>query len=227
MLKKWDDLPEFMRTEEVLPYYEYLKNKRVSLWGKRIFDIIMSLILLIIVSPVFLILAIVIAADSNGGVFFRQERITQHGKKFRIFKFRTMVANAEKLGTQVTVGNDMRVTKIGSFLRKYRLDELPQLINILLGDMSFVGTRPEVTKYVEKYTPEMYATLLLPAGVTSEASIMYKDEAKLLENADDIEKVYIEQVLPRKMYYNLKDIKKFGFFRELKIMAKTAIYVLK
>ncbi len=227
MLRDWDDLPEFMRTVEVRPYYESLKKKQVSLILKRLFDIVISLVMLIIILPVLLIIAILIAADSKGGVFFRQERITQYGRKFRIFKFRTMVANAESLGTQVTVGNDMRVTKIGKVLRKVRLDELPQLINILFGDMSFVGTRPEVARYVEAYTPEMYATLLLPAGVTSEASIKYKDEERLLNAAKDVDKTYIEDVLPGKMYYNLKAVSEYSFLGEIMIMVKTVIVVLK
>lgn len=181
MLRDWNDLPDYMRNDAVRPYYESLKRKRLSLILKRGFDFAMSLFLLIFLSPVMIGLSIAIVADSKGGVFFRQERITQYGRKFRIHKFRTMVADAENIGSQVTTKNDMRVTKIGFKLRKYRLDELPQLIDILLGNMSFVGTRPETTRFVCRYTPEMYATLLLPAGVTSEASIKYKDEDKLLE----------------------------------------------
>lgn len=180
MLKCWDDLPKNMQTEAVRPYYDILKKRKISLLFKRVFDIIVSIIMLVILSPIIIILSIAIVLDSKGGVFFRQERITQNGRKFYIHKFRTMVANAENLGSQVTVSNDVRVTKVGAKIRKYRLDELPQLIDILQGNMSFVGTRPEVTKYVEKYTPEMLATLLLPAGVTSEASIKYKDEERLL-----------------------------------------------
>lgn len=226
MLRDWDDLPEFMRTEEVRPYYDILKKKQMSLLVKRAFDVIITLVMLLVLMPVFLIVAILIATDSKGGVFFRQERVTQYGKKFKIIKFRTMVANAEKIGTQVTVGNDMRITKIGKLLRKFRLDELPQLINILLGDMSFVGTRPEVTKYVEAYTPEMYATLLLPAGVTSEASIKYKDEDKLLSVAENVDKTYIENVLPGKMQYNLKAIKEYRFLNDIITMFKTIGAVL-
>lgn len=167
---------------------------------------------LVTFSPVLIAISIMIVRDSNGGVFYRQERVTQYGRKFKIFKFRTMVANADKIGTQVTVSNDSRVTRVGEKLRKYRLDELPQLINIILGDMTLVGTRPESTHYVKKYTPEMYATLLLPAGVTSEASIKYKDEAELLDKADDVDKVYVEKVLPEKMKYNLESIRKFKFY---------------
>ena len=227
MLREWDKLPENMRTEAVRPYYEQLKKKKVSLALKRIFDVIASFIMLVILSPVLIIISIWIVTDSKGGVFYRQERVTQYGKIFKIFKFRTMVANADQIGTQVTVSNDSRVTKVGEKLRKYRLDELPQLINIILGDMTLVGTRPESTHYVKKYTPEMYATLLLPAGVTSEASIKYKDEAELLDKAEDIDNIYIYIILPEKMKYNLESIKKFSFLRDLGTMIKTVLAVIR
>lgn len=227
MLREWDKLPENMRTEAVRPYYEQLKKKKVSLALKRIFDVIASFIMLVILSPVLIIISIWIVTDSKGGVFYRQERVTQYGKIFKIFKFRTMVANADQIGTQVTVSNDSRVTKVGEKLRKYRLDELPQLINIILGDMTLVGTRPESTHYVKKYTPEMYATLLLPAGVTSEASIKYKDEAELLDKAEDIDNIYIYKILPEKMKYNLESIKKFSFLRDLGTMIKTVLAVIR
>ncbi|HFD2030262.1 TPA: sugar transferase [Clostridium perfringens] len=227
MLKCWDDLPKNMQTEAVRPYYDILKKRKISLLFKRVFDIIVSIIMLVILSPIIIILSIAIVLDSKGGVFFRQERITQYGRKFYIHKFRTMVANAENLGSQVTVSNDLRVTKIGAKIRKYRLDELPQLIDILQGNMSFVGTRPEVTKYVEKYTPEMLATLLLPAGVTSEASIKYKDEEKLLQDSDDVDEVYINKVLPEKMKYNLESIKDYSFFKEMLTMINTVVAVIR
>ena len=171
--------------------------------------------------PIFIIISLAIVRDSKGGIFYRQERITQYGRKFKIVKFRTMVKDADKIGSGVTVSNDSRVTKVGSKLRKYRLDELPQLINILLGDMTFVGTRPESTYYVTKYSKEMFATLLLPAGVTSEACIKYKDEAELIDKADDVDKIYIEKILPEKMKYNLRSILKFSFVRDFIIMIKT------
>ena len=183
--------------------------------------------MLVTFSPVLIAISIMIVKDSKGGVFYRQERVTQYGRKFKIFKFRTMVADADKIGTQVTVSNDSRVTKVGEKLRKYRLDELPQLINIILGDMTLVGTRPESTHYVKKYTPEMFATLLLPAGVTSEASIRYKDEADLLDKADDVDKVYVEKVLPEKMKYNLESIKKYNFLQDIKTMLRTVIAVVR
>lgn len=227
MLRKWDELPQYMQTEDVCPYYDNLKKKKFSLALKRVFDVFVASVMLVIFSPVLITISLMIKKDSKGGVFYRQERITQYGRKFRIFKFRTMVANADKIGTQVTVSNDCRVTKVGEKLRKYRLDELPQLINIILGDMTFVGTRPESTYYVKNYTPEMFATLLLPAGVTSEASIRYKDEAELLDKADDVDKVYIEKVLPEKMKYNLESIKKFSCIRELGTMIKTVLAVVR
>ena len=227
ILKDWEQLPEELQLDEVKPYYEVLKKKKLSLILKRIFDIVVSFIMLIILLPVFIFLGIAIKIDSKGPVFFRQERITQYGKTFKIFKFRTMVNNAEKLGTQVTVGNDARITKVGKFIRDCRLDEIAQLLNILTGDMTFVGTRPEVKKYVNHYTKEMMATLLLPAGVTSLASIYYKDEAKLLDKSNNPDKTYIEEVLPGKMKYNLQSIGEFNFFEDIKTMIKTVVAVIK
>ena len=226
-LLKWEDLPDQLRTEAVRPYYDILKKKQGSLLVKRIFDIVVSALMLVIISPVFLILAIAIKLDSPGPVFYRQERVTQYGKRFRIFKFRTMVSNADKIGTQVTVGNDSRITRVGKLIRKCRLDEVSQLIDIFRGTMTFVGTRPEVPKYVAAYTPEMMATLLLPAGVTSLASIMYKDEDQLLSGAADVDKTYVEEVLPGKMRYNLKAIETFSFWGDIKTMLDTVIAVLR
>lgn len=225
IMKKWDSLPETMKTDEVKPYYLALKKKTGSLIVKRLFDIIVSLILLILLSPVFLVISIMIKTDSKGPVMFRQVRVTQYGKTFRIFKFRTMVTDAEKLGTQVTVDNDSRITKTGNRLRKCRLDEIPQLLNILKGEMSFVGTRPEVEKYVNCYTPEMMATLLLPAGVTSTASIAYKDEDRLLKDDVSPDDVYVKQILPEKMKYNLEYLKNFGFFYDIRVMIRTVTAV--
>lgn len=227
MLREWNQLPEYMQTDAVRPYYDQLKKKGFSLFLKRIFDIVVSLVLIVLLSPLLLVLSILIVLDSKGGVFYRQERVTQYGRKFRIFKFRTMVANADKIGTQVTVSNDSRITRVGAVIRKYRLDEIPQLFNILLGDMSLVGTRPESTHYVKHYAPEMFATLLLPAGVTSEASIKYKDEAELLNKADDVDKVYIVKVLPGKMEYNLESISNFSFIKDIGTMFKTVVAVIR
>ena len=220
-LRKWEDLPGFMQCEEVRGYYDILVKKKLSLKLKRIFDVIVAISVLIITAIPMMIISIKIATESPGGVFYRQERITTYGKKFRIHKFRTMVANADQIGTMITVSGDSRITPTGSLLRKYRLDELPQVFDVLVGNMSFVGTRPEATKYVKKYTKEMRATLLLPAGITSEASIRYRDEAKLLDVAENVDKVYIEQVLPAKMEYNLESIRKFSFLSDVITMVKT------
>lgn len=222
----WEKLPPQMQTEAVKPYYEILQKKQISLIFKRSFDIVVSLIMLLILSPVFLVLAIAIKLDSKGPVFYRQVRVTQYGKEFRIFKFRTMVNNADKIGSQVTVGGDNRITRVGKVIRECRLDEIGQLLNILGGSMTFVGTRPEVPKYVEKYTSEMWATLLLPAGVTSEASIRYKDEAALLDAAEDVDAIYIQDVLPGKMKYNLRSIQEYSFFKDIETMFQTVFAVV-
>ncbi len=226
ILCKWEKLPVELQTEAVRPYYEALEKKRLSLVLKRLFDIVVSAIMLLVLLPVFLVLAIAIKLDSPGPVFYRQVRVTQYAKRFRIFKFRSMVSNADKLGGQVTVGNDSRITRVGRLIRKCRLDELCQLIDVLRGTMTFVGTRPEVPKYVKSYTPEMMATLLLPAGVTSLASIFYKDEDQLLDGAEDVDKTYIEKVLPGKMHYNLCAIERFSFLGDIKLMFMTVLAVL-
>lgn len=226
-MRKWNDLPKDMQVEEVKIYYDMLQRRKGSLLLKRIFDIIAASILLLLLSPVLLVLSVWIKTDSKGPVFFRQVRVTQYGKTFRIFKFRTMVDHADQIGTQVTTKGDARVTKVGKVLRGCRLDELPQLLNILTGDMTFVGTRPEVEKYVAHYTDEMKATLLMPAGVTSLASIEYKDEERLLESADNADRVYIEKILPEKMKYNLQSIRNFSFGQDIKTMIATVVAVLK
>lgn len=227
MLAKWDDLPSNMKNASVKKYYDILYKKRFSLLFKRLFDIIFAILSFLIISPIFIILSILIILDSEGPVIFRQVRVTQYGKQFRIFKFRTMVNNAEKIGTQVTTNNDVRITSVGKILRKYRLDEFPQLFNIISGDMSFVGTRPEVVKYVERYTDDMIATLLLPAGVASEASIWFKDEEKILTVVEDVDEMYVEVVLPEKMKYNLKSIEKFNFCSDISILFRTVAAVVK
>lgn len=226
ILRKWDKLPPEMQIPEVKTYYDILKKRKFSLFMKRLFDIVVSLTLLIFLSPVFVILAIAIKLDSKGPVFYRQTRVTQYGKEFRIFKFRSMVTDADK-GSLLTVGGDSRITKTGKFIRKYKLDEFSQLIDVLRGTMTFVGTRPEVPKYVKQYTPEMMATLLLPAGITSEASVYYKDENELLDAADDVEKTYLEVVLPDKMKYNLAAIKSFSFIDDIKVMILTVLAVIR
>lgn len=226
-LRDWDDLPDFMRTEEVRPYYNNLKKHEKELYLKRAFDVVAASILLILLAPIMLVVAVWIKLDSPGPVFFRQTRITQYGKEFRIFKFRTMVNNADKIGSAVTVGGDSRITKLGAIIRKFRIDEFPQLFNVITGDMSFVGTRPEVPKYVSAYTDEMYATFLLPAGITSKTSIEYKDESRLISKSENIDKSYVEEILPAKMVWNLNGIKNFSIRQELSIMILTVFAVLR
>ena len=226
MLRNWDDLPEFLRIPEVKPYYEALSRKKLSLFLKRAFDFCAALVLIIILAIPMAIIAIWVKTDSEGPVLYRQERVTTYGKHFRIHKFRTMIEGADEIGSIVTIRNDSRVTRAGRHLRNLRIDELPQLFDVLEGNMSFVGTRPEVVKYVEKYSPEYLATLLLPAGITSEASIRYKDEYKLLSEADDIDRVYMEEVLPNKMKWNLESIMDFSIFGEIATLFRTVLAVL-
>lgn len=220
-LRSWEKLPDEMRTEELRPYYELLSGKRASLIIKRIFDVIMALILLVILAIPMIALAVWIKIDSRGTVIFKQERVTRYGKKFKVWKFRTMVENAEKLGEQVTSDQDARITRAGARLRDHRLDELPQLFNVLFGDMSFVGTRPEVPKFVDAYSSEMLATLLLPAGITSRASVLFKDEDEILKGSDDVYSTYLEKVLPKKMELNLESLRKFSCTDDIKTMFLT------
>ncbi len=226
MIKKWEKLPRFMQIPEVRPYWEILWKRRRQIRIKRTFDFILAVFLLILLAIPMLIIAVWIKIDSKGPVLFRQERITTYGRKFRIHKFRSMVKNAENIGSTVTVGNDSRITKVGKYLRKFRLDELPQLIDVLQGTMSFVGTRPEAVKYVRKYNAEYYATLLLPAGITSEASIRYKDENILLDGALNVDEIYLTRVLPDKMKWNLNSIERFSFLRDILTMFRTVAAVL-
>lgn len=228
---EFEKLDKKFQTEEVLYYYKLLQKKKVSLAFKRIFDIVLAILLLILTFPIFIFIAIWIKLDSEGEVFYRQSRVTTYGREFKIFKFRTMVKNADKLGSAVTLQDDPRISRVGKKLRKVRLDELPQLLNILLGDMSFVGTRPEVAKYVNRYSNVMYATLLMPAGVTSTASITYKDEDAELEKYTkqgmSVDDAYVEKILPEKMKYNLYYLENFSFIEDIKIMIKTFFGVLK
>lgn len=225
-MRAFNKLPAQFNNDSVKAYYDILSKRRGSVILKRAFDIIVSLIVMIILIIPIIIISVCIKVNSPGPVFFRQQRVTKYGRVFRIFKFRTMVVNAESLGSMVTTKGDSRVTSIGRTLRKYRLDELPQIFNVISGDMSFVGTRPEVKKYVDLYKDEYYATLLLPAGITSLTSIMYKDEEKLLASSDDADDVYINTILPEKMKYNLQYTKDFGFWYDIKIMLKTVKEVI-
>ena len=193
---------------------------------KRIFDIILSLFGLIILLPFMLIIAIFIKLDSKGTVFFKQVRVTKNGREFKIFKYRTMRAGSDKY-SQITVGKDDRITKIGSFLRKYKLDEIPQLINVLIGDMSLVGPRPEVPKYVALYTDEQKEILKVRAGITDYASIEFSDENDLLASEEDPEKAYIEKVMPKKIELNKKYISEISILTDIKIILLTIKKILK
>lgn len=226
MLKKWEELPKFMQCDEVRPYWEILWCRRGQLVIKRIFDLVVGILLLLLLAIPMLIISVAIKLDSPGTIMYRQERVTIYGKHFKIHKFRTMVSNADKIGAAVTVENDSRITRVGSKLRRLRFDELPQVFDVISGDMSFVGTRPEAVQYVERYKSEMLATLLMPAGITSEASIRYKDEDKLLDGASDVDEVYVNQVLPEKMKWNLESIRRFRFLREILTLFRTVFAVL-
>lgn len=226
MLRKWEDLPDFMKNDEVRPYYDSLKRKKISLILKRAMDLVGGVILLVILAIPMFIIAILIKIDSKGPVFYRQERVTTYGKHFKIHKFRTMVNDADKIGAAVTIGDDNRITKVGEKLRGCRLDEIPQVFDLISGNMSFVGTRPEAVKYVEHYKAEYMATLLLPAGITSETSIRFKNEAKLLSEADNVDFVYVNNILPEKMKYNLDSVVHFSIGREIATMFRTIFAVL-
>lgn len=225
LLPKFSSLPQEMQNNDVEKYYKILSKKKADLFFKRFFDIIFAVILLVVLAVPMAVVAVLVKADSEGPVFFRQRRVTTGGKVFNIFKFRTMCVNDNNKNSQVTAGSDSRITKVGHTLRKFRLDEMPQLFNVLSGDMSFVGTRPEVERYVQKYTPEMYATLLMPAGITSITSIRFRNEEEILQNADDVEKAYVEDILPQKMKFNLDYIEKFNFFYDFYVMILTVVKV--
>ena len=228
---KWDELPLEMQLSEVEPYYQLVSQRKGSLVLKRCLDFLLALVLLFLTSPLFIVLSIWIKLDSKGPVIYKQKRVTQYNRHFKIWKFRTMVTDADKKGSLVTSANDNRITKVGNFIRRVRLDELPQLVNVLKGEMSFVGTRPEVPRYTEQYSPEMMATLLLPAGITSLASINYKDEDAIISQMTakgmTVDQAYVERVLPEKMHFNLAYLRDFNFFGDIKIMFQTVVEVLK
>ncbi|MDR3179205.1 MAG: sugar transferase [Oscillospiraceae bacterium] len=218
---KWEDFPQDMKNDEVFFYYNIIKKKRLYFFLKRVSDVFFSVILFILFLPIILIISLLIKIDSSGPIFFKQERITYYKKKFKIFKFRTMIENAEKKGSSITIKNDPRITKLGKLLRKFHFDEIPQIFNIMTGDMSFVGTRPEIEKYVVNYTNEMKATFLMPAGLTSFASIKFRNESDFLEKKKREDDVYINEILPKKMKYNLLYLKKFSFLLDVEILFKT------
>ena len=225
-LCKWENLPDYMRNDAVKEYYDILQKKKISIFLKRILDLLLSVVLIILLAIPMIAIAVMVKTSSKGPVLFKQTRVTTNGKLFKIFKFRTMVVNAEQMGGLITEANDSRITGIGKKLRKLRLDELPQVFNVFLGDMSFVGTRPEVVKYVDQYTPQMYATLLTPAGITSMASISYKDNDEFFTDPALVDKNYMEIILPEKMKLNLDYYKKFNVLYDIKVMVKTVGSVL-
>jgi len=195
---------------------------------KRLFDFIASFYGLILLSPIFVLVALWIKIDSRGSIFFRQERVGFQGSLFRIHKFRTMVLDAEKKGKQITVGADSRITTVGSFLRKYKLDELPQLIDVFVGDMSLVGPRPEVPRYIDCYSDdEKHDVLSVKPGITDNASIEFRDENELLAGSKDPEAVYINEVLPKKIALYRKYVKERSFFGDVSIIFKTIFLIIK
>lgn len=227
-MRDWNDIPAFMKNDRVREYYDILKKHEKELKLKRICDIILGLVLFVLLLPIMICIGIAVKLDSKGPALFRQTRITAYGKRFKIYKFRTMCAGKRSGSeTQVTARDDARITGIGKKLRRYRLDELPQLWNIIKGDMTFVGTRPEVEKYVRQYADEMKATLLIPAGVTSRASIEYKDEEELLAGVEDVEEAYIRKILPEKMKYNLEALRHYSFLSDVRTLIQTVGAVIR
>lgn len=222
----FEKLPPEFHNPETRVYYDGLKKQRFHLFGKRMFDILVSMLILLAFSPVFLVLAIAIKVDSRGPVFYRQVRVGRYGVPFRIFKFRTMVQNADKIGLSLTTGGDNRITRMGRLIRKCRLDEISQLLNVLCGDMSLVGPRPEVPKYVEKYAPAYFATLLVRPGVTAESSIAFKDEDEILSSGGDPEIIYVEKILPSKSEMNLQYLRNITVWGDIRIMFRTVTAVL-
>ena len=223
-LRSFEKLPPELQNDSVRKYYDILAKKRFSIFLKRVMDLLIALVALIFLILPMAVIAVIVKFSSSGPVFFRQERVTTYNKRFKILKFRTMTVGADTQGALVTSANDSRVTGVGATLRKFRLDELPQIFHVLSGKMSFVGTRPEVPRYVEQYTPEMMATLLMPAGITSLASIRYKDENEIIGNVSDpkeVDRIYLEKILPEKMKFNLEYLSNFSFRGDIKLMFST------
>lgn len=208
-------------SKEFIDIKEELNKKKVNLIIKRLFDIGASSIGLILLSPILILIAICIKLDSKGPVFFKQVRVGKNKELFKIYKFRTMVTDAEKLGKQITIGNDTRITKVGTFIRKCKLDELPQLINVLNGDMSLVGPRPEVPKYVELYDDYQEQILLVQPGITDYASIEFRNESEILGESENPESKYINDIMPYKIELNIKYIKNISLYEDLKLITRT------
>ena len=204
-----------------------LESQEVSLVIKRVFDVVVSVCGLLLLALFFLIIAVIIKLDSKGSVFYRQIRVGRYGNDFRIFKFRTMIPDADKSGQLITVGDDARITKIGRFLRKTKIDELPQIMNILIGDMSFVGPRPEVRKYVDMYSEAQQQILLIRPGITDIASIKYRNESELLALSSNPEKTYCEEIMPSKLNLNMNYLSDISLINDIKIILTTIISIIK
>lgn len=215
-----------MNNDQPLEIAALLARRRPQLIAKRAMDIAISAAALCVLWPVFLLIALAIVIDDPGPVFYRQVRVGRGGKPFRIFKFRTMVVDADKKGLSITVGRDSRITRVGAFLRKTKLDELAQLLNVLCGQMSFVGPRPEVPRYVELYTPYQRQVLLVRPGITDYASIAYRNENDLLAGADDPERMYIETVMPDKIELNMRYLREISPLADVRLILKTIIAVI-
>ena len=206
---------------------DVLARRKPQLIAKRAMDIVLSACALAVLWPLLLLIALAIWIDDPGPVFYRQVRVGRNGKTFRIFKFRSMVMDADKKGLAITVGRDSRITRVGAVLRKTKLDELAQLLNVLLGQMSFVGPRPEVPKYVELYTPDQRQVLLVRPGITDYASIAYRNENDLLAGAPNPETMYIEQIMPDKIELNMKYLREISPLADIRLILKTIVAVIK
>ncbi|WP_243112511.1 MULTISPECIES: sugar transferase [Acutalibacteraceae] len=222
----YETLPQSMKNEYTRSYWDRLQKKRGTLAFKRAGDIMASLVILLVLSPILLLLALAVKLDSPGPVFYRQIRVGRYDRDFKIFKFRTMVQDADKIGPAVTTGGDERITRVGKLIRRCRLDEFSQLLNVLNGTMSLVGPRPEVRRYVEAYTPEGMATLLIRPGITAPSSIAFKDEDRLLVSSGDPDRIYIEQILPPKTELNLQYLRGISVAADMKIMVRTIAAVI-
>ena len=212
--------------EQKMDVADTLARRRPQLAAKRAMDVLISGAALCVLWPVFLLIALAIVIDDPGPVFYRQVRVGRGGKEFRIFKFRSMIADADRKGLQITVGRDSRITRVGTLLRKTKLDELAQLINVFLGQMSFVGPRPEVPRYVALYTPYQRQVLLVRPGITDYASIAYRNENDLLAGADDPERMYIEEIMPAKLELNMRYLHEISPLCDVKLIFKTIAVVL-
>lgn len=221
-VKQFEKLPPDLQKSEIRPYFDYLQTRKGSLIAKRVLDIFVALLVLTVLSPIMLISAILVKLTTKGPLFYLQERVGLYGKPFHIYKFRTMVVDADKIGAQITVGErDPRITKVGHILRTTRIDEFPQMLNVLKGDMTIIGTRPEVPRYVKEYSDEMKATLLMQPGASGGASIAYRYENEMLKDKEDPEQYYIDAILPDKMQINLDYLKKFSIWQDLWLMCRT------